>query len=177
MVVFSLLPGLPRQYPGPPSRAATGTRDDPARPVAELADTLVRLVEAGHARRIGVSNWAADRLSTLAGRLAELGHTSVASYQFSLTKPDTARLNHPYADGRLLAAVRQHALSLLSWSSQARGFFTRTPGVRSDGRQDPFDTEPNRARRERCLWGAEVQGAPAGTPLHCSGAMGSRAVA
>ncbi|WP_217557802.1 aldo/keto reductase [Streptomyces sp. GbtcB6] len=125
--------------------------DDPARPVAELADTLVSLVEAGYARRIGVSNWSAGRLAALAGQLAERGHTAVASYQFSLAKPDPVRLNHPYADEVLLSVVRRHGLPLLGWSAQARGFFARpTGGVRHDGRPDPFDTEQNRARRERC---------------------------
>ena len=128
--------------------------DDPARPVEELADTLAHLVEAGYARRVGVSNWSADRLAALAGQLAGRGHTAVASYQFGLAKPDPVRLHHPYADEALLSVVRRHGLPLLSWSSQARGFFARSAeGVRHDGRPDrpdPFDTEQNRARRERC---------------------------
>lgn len=136
--------------------------DDPARSVAELADTLAHLVAAGYARRIGVSNWSADRLAALAGQLAERGHTAVASYQFSLAKPDPVRLNHPYADETLLATIHRHELPLLSWSSQARGFFARpAEGVRQAGRPerserpDPFDTEQNRARRKRCAALAE----------------------
>lgn len=48
--------------------------DDPARSVAELADTLIGLVEDGRVRRVGVSNWRADRLAVLAQELAGRGH-------------------------------------------------------------------------------------------------------
>ncbi|MGI5452312.1 aldo/keto reductase [Streptomyces sp. CA-249302] len=121
------------------------------RTVAELADTLVELVEAGYARRTGVSNWPADRLSSLAQHLAERGHTAVASYQFSLAEPDPARMNgNIHADAAVLRAVHDHRLPLVSWSSQARGFFARPDAGQNDVRPDAFDTEQNRARRRRC---------------------------
>ncbi|MFJ4617003.1 aldo/keto reductase [Streptomyces sp. NPDC088812] len=125
--------------------------DDPARPVAELADTLVSLVEAGHVRRVGVSNWRAPRLAELAVELAGRGHTPVAGYQFSLAEPDPALLGGSlHADAAVLDVVRAHRLPLFGWSSQARGYFARTGGRELDGRPDPYDTEDNRARRRRC---------------------------
>ncbi|WP_328353359.1 aldo/keto reductase [Streptomyces sp. NBC_00445] len=126
--------------------------DDPARPVAELADTLVSLVEAGYARRVGASNWQAERLSALAVELAGRGHTLVASYQFSLAEPDPALLGGSlHADTAVLDVIREHSLPLFGWSSQARGYFARTGSRQVNGRPDPYDTEDNRARRRRCV--------------------------
>ncbi|MEU1343842.1 aldo/keto reductase [Streptomyces sp. NPDC005827] len=125
--------------------------DDPARPVAELADTLVSLVEAGYVRRVGASNWRAERLSALVVELAERGHTPVASYQFSLAEPDPALLGGSlHADRAVMDVVRENRLPLLAWSSQARGFFARDEAPRADSRPDPYDTDGNRARRRRC---------------------------
>jgi aryl-alcohol dehydrogenase-like predicted oxidoreductase len=126
--------------------------DDPARPVAELAETLVSLVEAGYARRVGASNWQAGRLSALADELAERGHTPVASYQFSLAEPDPVLLGGSlHADTAVLDVVRAHRLPLFGWSSQARGYFARSEARQVYGRPDPYDTEDNRARRRRCV--------------------------
>ncbi|MGW0869202.1 aldo/keto reductase [Streptomyces sp. NPDC002740] len=133
--------------------------DDPSRPVAELADTLVGLVEAGYVRRVGASNWRAERLSALARELARRGHTPVASYQFSLAEPDPARLEGSlHADGAVLDVVREHRLPLFGWSSQARGFFAHTGTREVNGKPDPYDTEDNRARRRRCRELAEQLG-------------------
>ncbi|WP_406131438.1 aldo/keto reductase [Streptomyces sp. NBC_00989] len=133
--------------------------DDPARPVAELAETLVSLVEAGHVRRVGASNWPAERLSALAVELAERGQTPVASYQFSLAEPDPALLGGSlHADRAVLDVVREHRLPLFGWSSQARGYFARTEARQVNGRPDPYDTEDNRARRLRCVELAERLG-------------------
>ncbi|MFI9833576.1 aldo/keto reductase [Streptomyces sp. NPDC051913] len=125
--------------------------DDPTRSVAELADTLVSLVEAGHVRRVGASNWQPDRLSALAVELAERGHDAVASYQFSLAEPEPALLGGSlHVDPAVLDVVRAHRLPLLAWSAQARGYFARTGTRETNGRPDPYDTEDNRARRRRC---------------------------
>ncbi|MEU9450937.1 aldo/keto reductase [Streptomyces sp. NPDC048277] len=133
--------------------------DDPARSVAELADTLVSLTEAGHVRRVGVSNWRAERLSELAARLGERGHTPVASYQFSLAEPDPTLLaGSLHADSAVLDVVRRHRLPLLGWSSQARGYFARSGPKEPGDRPDPYDTEDNRARRLRCRELAERLG-------------------
>ncbi|NNN31790.1 hypothetical protein HLK59_15740 [Streptomyces sp. S3(2020)] len=126
--------------------------DDPARPVADLADTLVSLVRAGHVRRVGVSNWRAERLAELATALGERGHTPVASYQFSLAEPDPALLEGSlHADSAVLDVVREHRLPLIGWSSQARGHFARTGPKAHHGKPDPYDTADNRARRLRCI--------------------------
>ncbi|MFE6892050.1 aldo/keto reductase [Streptomyces sp. NPDC057694] len=133
--------------------------DDLGRSVAELADTLVGLVDAGHVRRVGVSNWRAERLSQLADALNERGHTLVASYQFSLAEPDPTLLEGSlHADDAVLDVVYAHRLPLISWSSQARGYFARSGPKEHHGKPDPYDTEDNRARRQRCRDLAEQLG-------------------
>lgn len=133
--------------------------DDPARPVAELADTLVGLVDAGYARRVGASNWRAVRLAELAAAVAARGHTLAASYQYSLAEPDPALLGGSlHADDTVLDVVRENGLPLLTWSSQARGYFAHTVPRLVNGRPDPYDTAVNRARRGRCRELAEELG-------------------
>lgn len=125
--------------------------DDPVRPVTELADTLVSLVEAGHVRRVGVSNWRAEHLTSLAHELAERGHALVGSYQFSLAERVQALLEGSLRDdATVLGVVHEHRLLRLGWSSQARGFFVRAGTEQVNGRPDPYDTEDNRALRRRC---------------------------
>ena len=126
--------------------------DDPARPVDELAETLLSLIEAGYAHHVGASNWQADRLNDLAFALHRRGRTPAASYQFSLAEPDPAQIGPSrHASSAVRAVVLDHHLPLLTWSSQARGFFARTgPKAPDNGRPDPFERAENRARRERC---------------------------
>ena len=134
--------------------------DDPRRTPEELADTLLGLVEAGYARRIGASNWSPRRLDALATVLAARGHRAVASYHFSLADPDPALLGDTrYADAETLSVVQRHQLPLLSWSAQAQGFFSRSAPRPADRGPDPFDTQVNRARRQRCVELAERLGA------------------
>jgi aryl-alcohol dehydrogenase-like predicted oxidoreductase len=126
-------------------------RDDPGRSAEELADTLVQLVASGHARRIGICNWAEPRLVQLTALLGERGHVPVVSYQLSLAT--AARPLWPgtlAADRPLLELVNRHRLPLLAWAGQARGFFAGTKEPLGDGFADPFDTPANRLRRRRC---------------------------
>lgn len=133
--------------------------DDPARPVEELAETLLSLVAAGYVQRVGVSNWPSDRLAQLANLLHERGQQVTASYQYSLATPDPTRLGGSlHADDAVLDVVRAQELLLFSWSSQARGFFARTGPKADDDKPDPYESEENRTRRTRCRTLAEELG-------------------
>lgn len=127
-------------------------RDDPSRSVSELAETLLGLVHAGYARRVGVSNWSADRLAQLAALLNDQGQVPVASYHFSLAVP--VRPLWPgtlHAADDVMAVVNRYGLPLLAWAAQARGFFAGLSEPLHDGLPDPFDTAENREKRERCV--------------------------
>lgn len=135
-------------------------RDDPAVPVAELTDVLIRLVREGAARSVGVSNWQAGRLAVALGLFAASGITPLMSYQFSLAVP--AREIWPgalHADEQIMATRNRRGLPLLAWAAHARGFLAgRAEEVGQDG--DPFDTPANRAARSRCAQIAASFGAP-----------------
>lgn len=134
-------------------------RDDPARPVAELAETLADFVHSGRARQVGVSNWSPDRLAQLVIELGEHGVVPVVSYQYSLAVP--AKPLWPgtrHADAALLAVINDHELPLFGWAAQARGFFAGRVEPTADSGLDPFDTEENHARRRRCRELAERLG-------------------
>lgn len=126
-------------------------RDSPEIGIEEIADGLVRLVDDGYAKRVGVSNWPAHRLASLVGVLADRGHMPVVSYQRSLAVPKAPLwpgTHHADRAVREIAAMRR--LTLLAWAAQARGFMAGSTELPRPGEDDPFDTAENHARRERC---------------------------
>lgn len=124
-------------------------RDDPSLPVEDLVGAMLREVESGRARGIGVSNWPSVRLA----RFIELAHQSacpvVASYQFSLAVP--CRPIWPgalHADAPILQVLRTTGTPLLAWAAQARGWFAE--GVGEGDVDAPFESPLNREARLRC---------------------------
>ena len=112
-------------------------RDDPSYPVDEIVECLNEHYRAGRIRAFGGSNWSSDRLQAANEYARERGLVPfvASSPNFSL-----AVWNEPPWAGCLSAAVegtdwyREHQFPLLSWSSQAQGFFTGryTPEDRSN---------------------------------------------
>ncbi|UNK20320.1 aldo/keto reductase [Paenibacillus sp. N3/727] len=102
-------------------------RDDPAVPVGEVVEALNEYVVAGTVGAIGVSNWTWQRIQAANEYAAANGLTgfSFSSPNLSLAKP-----NEPFwtgcvsADAETCVWHEAEQLPLLSWSSQARGFFT-----------------------------------------------------
>jgi predicted dehydrogenase/aryl-alcohol dehydrogenase-like predicted oxidoreductase len=113
-------------------------RDNPAVPVGEFVDVLNEHKNAGRIRVFGGSNWTAERLQAANdyARKKGLQGFSAVSNNFSL-----ARMLDPVWPGCLSASTPEFRawltktqLPLISWSSQARGFFTDRsgPGKTSD---------------------------------------------
>ncbi len=102
-------------------------RDDPAVPVGPLVECLNAHHAAGRIRAFGGSNWSVQRLEE-ANEYAN-AHGLVP---FSASSPNVslARAREPIWAGCVMAGPadvawhRDHGMPLLSWSSQARGFFT-----------------------------------------------------
>lgn len=102
-------------------------RDNPEVPVGEFVDVMNQHVKAGRIKAFGGSNWTLARV-TEANDYAKkhgLQGFSVVSNNFSL-----ARMVDPVWGGCIAASdpesrawFRETQLALLSWSSQARGFF------------------------------------------------------
>ena len=113
-------------------------RDNPDVPVGEFVDVLNEHKRAGRIRAFGGSNWTIDRLEAANDYAGSKGVTGfvVSSNQLSL-----ARMVEPPWPGCLSAGDPESRawhertqMPLLSWSSQARGFFSGNahPDNRSD---------------------------------------------
>lgn len=102
-------------------------RDDPDVEVAVILDILNELVEEGKILAFGGSNWGWQRLQE-ANRYAEAN--GLRGFSFSSPNLSLAKAKEPYwpdcisADAETIGWHRRMGLALLSWSSQARGFFT-----------------------------------------------------
>ncbi len=116
-------------------------RDDPAVPVGPLMDCLNAHVRAGRAHALGGSNWAPARLAAANAYAAERGLQGLAASSpfFALAVAhDRPEMRHVilHGDDAALAWYRRTRLPLLSWTSQAEGFFS--------DRADPDDPEARR---------------------------------
>jgi aryl-alcohol dehydrogenase-like predicted oxidoreductase len=121
-------------------------RDDPSLPVAAFAEPLLEQVRAQRIGGFGVSNWTVERLRSLADHLQQVGEADrllAFSNHFSLAEmvappwPDCLALSK----GELLG-LADLDVTVLAWSSLARGFFA--------GNDDPsWDLPANRERRSR----------------------------
>ncbi|CAH1220632.1 aldo/keto reductase [Paenibacillus sp. JJ-223] len=112
-------------------------RDDPNMPVGVILEALNEHVESGKIGAIGASNWTWQRLEEANEYAASHG---LKGFTFSSPNLSLAKANEPFwagcvsADAETLAWHERTQLPLLSWSSQARGFFTGrfTPEVRDN---------------------------------------------
>jgi aryl-alcohol dehydrogenase-like predicted oxidoreductase len=107
-------------------------RDNPDIPAAEFVDVLNEHLKAGRMRAFGGSNWSLDRVQAANEYARKKGLTgmSVVSNNFSL-----ARMIEPVWAGCIAASdpasrewFTRTQMPLLSWSSQARGFFAGAAG-------------------------------------------------
>lgn len=133
-------------------------RDDPAIPVAELVDILNEQVATGKIRYFGLSNWTSARIQSAWEYAASKGLDNVVANQlfWSLAYPTVE--NFPdktivAMDHTSLEFHRRTGMTVLAYSSQAHGFFTK---IDRSGRSDIsrgdlalFDNQTNMIRLER----------------------------
>jgi len=112
-------------------------RDDPAVPVSVIMDALNEHIQEGRIKAIGGSNWTTQRLQEANEYAANNG---LVGFTFSSPNLSLAKPNEPFWTGCVSADSadclwhQENQIPLLSWSSQARGFFTGryTPEDRSN---------------------------------------------
>ncbi|KOR88867.1 aldo/keto reductase [Paenibacillus solani] len=112
-------------------------RDDPSIPAGEIIEALNEYTSNGSVGAIGVSNWTWERIRD-ANAYAEAN--GLTGFSFSSPNLSLAKPNEPFwegcvsADARTMAWHEAEQFPLLSWSSQARGFFTGrfTPEIRDN---------------------------------------------
>ena len=113
---------------------------DAATPVEETLRALDTLVEAGHVRYIGVSNWAAWQIVKALGISERLGLTRFASLQayYTVAGRDLER--------ELVPMLQSEGVGLLVWSPLAGGLlsgkYSRAGSTESGSRRTTFDFPP-----------------------------------
>ncbi|MDB5961215.1 MAG: aldo/keto reductase [Massilia sp.] len=113
---------------------------DPATPIEETLRALDTMVQHGHVRYIGVSNWAAWQIAKALGISERLGIASFQSLQayYSVAGRDLER--------ELVPMLKSEGLSLMVWSPLAGGLlsgkYSRDQQAEAGSRRVEFDFPP-----------------------------------
>ena len=123
---------------------------DPATPIEETVHALDTLVQHGHVRYVGVSNWAAWQITKALGVAERQGLARFESLQayYTLAGRDLER--------EIVPMLRHESVGLLVWSPLAGGLlsgkYTREDEKSTDGRRANFDFPPvDRDRAYACI--------------------------
>ncbi|SFP22196.1 aldo/keto reductase [Ralstonia sp. NFACC01] len=123
---------------------------DPATPIEETVRALDTLVQHGHVRHVGVSNWAAWQIVKALGIAERLGCARFESLQayYTVAGRDLER--------ELVPMLHSEGLGLMVWSPLAGGLlsgkYTREQHGEQDSRRNKFDFPPvDRARAYTCV--------------------------
>ncbi|WP_434642987.1 aldo/keto reductase [Klebsiella sp. I138] len=123
---------------------------DPATPIEETLYALDNLVQQGHVRYIGVSNWAAWQIVKALGISERLGLSRFASLQayYTLAGRDLER--------ELVPMMQSEGVGLMVWSPLAGGLlsgkYDRDGQSAGGGRRQEFDFPPvNKDRAFDCI--------------------------
>lgn len=137
-------------------------RDDPARPVADILETLDGLVREGRIRTYGASNWTRERLDEANACARERGLTPFVANQpgWSLAdRPGPSPVGGMlYLDETFRQWHVKTGLPVVAYSAQARGYFGK---ANSDWAKNGFtgpapcgadyDSPENRRRLEQAI--------------------------
>jgi aryl-alcohol dehydrogenase-like predicted oxidoreductase len=111
---------------------------DPATPIEETLRALDTLVQHGHVRYIGVSNWAAWQITKALGIAERLGLHRLASLQayYTLVGRDLER--------EIVPMLLSEEVGLMVWSPLAGGYLSGkySDGGAADGRRAAFEFPP-----------------------------------
>jgi aryl-alcohol dehydrogenase-like predicted oxidoreductase len=113
---------------------------DPATPIEETLRALDTLVQHGHVRYVGVSNWAAWQVAKALGISERLGLQRFASLQayYTVAGRDLER--------EIVPMLASEEVGLMVWSPLAGGFlsgkYDRADESKTDGRRAQFDFPP-----------------------------------
>ncbi|CAJ0706396.1 MULTISPECIES: aldo/keto reductase [Ralstonia] len=123
---------------------------DPATPIEETVRALDTLVQHGHVRYVGVSNWAAWQIVKALGIAERLGCARFESLQayYTVAGRDLER--------ELVPMLKSEGLGLMVWSPLAGGLlsgkYTREQHGEQDSRRNKFDFPPvDRTRAYTCV--------------------------
>lgn len=123
---------------------------DPATPIEETLYALDNLVQHGHVRYIGVSNWAAWQIAKALGISERLGLTRFASLQAYYT------IAGRELERELVPMMQSEGVGLMVWSPLAGGLlsgkYSRDGQSEAGSRRQEFDFPPvNKDRAFDCV--------------------------
>jgi aryl-alcohol dehydrogenase-like predicted oxidoreductase len=128
-------------------------RDDPARPVEELLESMWRLVDTGKVRWFGFSNWTLARAEAARQAAERAGRTGFVASQplWSLARADAARVaaDQQQMDEAFHAWHVRHQVAVVPYASQGGGTFQKLCATPPGQPSRMFDTDENRRRAER----------------------------
>lgn len=131
-------------------------RDDPARPVSQIAETLQEIVEKGMAKHVGVSNWTVGRIREMNEYAAAHGLAGAEINQIQMSLARQERLIDPtliYMDQEGEKWHRETGMPLFAFSSQAGGYFSKLRSLGPEGLPEAlriqYDSPDNRAIADR----------------------------
>jgi aryl-alcohol dehydrogenase-like predicted oxidoreductase len=133
-------------------------RDDPARPVGEIIDTLHDQAMAGKIRYYGCSNWRVPRIAAAQAYAREHRFSGFVAdqMQWSLAHPAPGTSSDPTTvamDEELYGYHRDTGMPAVPYSSQAGGFFQKIDAGEeerlSPGARRRYDHTVNRRRMAR----------------------------
>ena len=128
-------------------------RDDPARPVEEILETMNAQVRAGKIRYFGCSNWRAPRIAAAQQAAVAMGMDGFVADQMmwslAVIDPEGVRDKTTVAmDRELFAYHEESGMAAVAYSSQAGGIFQKLSGD-SQRIGSAYPLGPNRARLAR----------------------------
>lgn len=114
-------------------------RDDAARPVGDIMETLQGLIEDGSTRLIGASNWRPERIEAANAYAAAHGLTPFCANQPQFSLARQMNVEDPTLtpmDAETYAMHLRTGMACVPFSSQAKGFFTKLEQLGADGLPD-----------------------------------------
>jgi len=130
-------------------------RDDPARPVAEMLETLAAQVRLGKIRYYACSNWKTGRIREAQAYALGHGLPGFAANQmlWSLAAVEPEHFSDPtiaHMDESMHAFHRESGLAAIPFTAQAGGLFNKlADGRRTLETAGPYNTPRNLQRLER----------------------------
>ena len=132
-------------------------RDDPARPVDEIMETLNAQAQLGKIRYYGGSNWQPARIRAAQAYAAAHQLRPLAASQpfWSLAVPNPGAFgsDHALMDDAMRAFYVETGLAVMAFTAQARGFFTKAAASSVDAlkpeRRQAFENAETLARLGR----------------------------
>ena len=127
-------------------------RDDPARPVGEIVETLEGFAREGLVRSYACSNWTAGRIREAIAHARDRGFRGFTASQVlwnigSRSMRPSSDPTMKVMDDELLQLHRATGLAAVAFSSQAGGFFTKIDAaggrLRAALRASPYATPAN----------------------------------